>query len=128
MNNQKGNSHFSKRLDKNTQPKNSDMDNLDFRVEEILAILDINTEVPDDLIETVIKEKESVHIEKPIKFDFSKYLQIAAVFAAAVLIGVLMGKNADINSFNLKQNREKQTLIELRERYHLSDKSSFYRF
>ncbi len=128
MNNQKENSHFSKRIDKKTQSENTDMDKLDLRVEEILAILDIDTEVPDSLIETVIKKKESVRIEKPIKFDFSKYLQIAAVFAAAVLIGVLMGKNASIDSFNLKQNREKQTLIELREKYHLSEESSFNRF
>jgi hypothetical protein len=100
---------------------------LDLRVLEILATLEIDAEIPDGLVEKVVNKKDSVFVKKPSKFDFSKYLQIAAVFAAAICVGVVMGKNADINSFHKKQNKENQALIELREKLHLSDINSFGR-
>ena len=56
-----------------------------------------------------------------------EYIQIAAVLAAGIFLGVLLGKHADINSFNSKQSRENHALIELREKMHLSDDYSFGR-
>ncbi len=121
-NNQKENNYLI-----NKTESRSTQANLEMQADKILASLDIDVEIPDGLVEKVIKKKDSVFVKKPIKYDFSKYLQIAVVFAAAICIGIVMGKNADINSFNKKQNKEKQALIELKEKLHLSDLSSFGR-
>lgn len=102
--------------------------NLEMQANEILAQLDLNVDIPANLVEKVIEKKKSINIKKSSKFNFNNYLQIAAVFAAAICIGVVMGKNADTSSFNKKQNKEKQALIELKKRHHLSDFNSFGRF
>lgn len=101
--------------------------NIDKRVDEILAHLDNNTVVPDGLVEKVIASKKTILLKEHSGFDFSKYLQIAAVFAAAVCIGIVMGKNADLTSFNKKQNRKEQALIQLKEQHHLSENYFFGR-
>jgi hypothetical protein len=123
-NNQKGNTNFLEGTGKKTRPEFSE---IDIRIEEILAVLDIDAEIPDGLIENVMQKKEAVKIDTSSGFDLSKYLQIAAVLVGGIFIGILLGKNADINSFNKKQSRDNHALMELREKHHLSEDYTFGR-
>ena len=102
--------------------------NVSVQAEEILATLDINVAVPDDLVERVIREKNKITLKPSNHTDLSKYIQIAIVFVAAVLIGIFMGKNANGLLLQSKQNQEKRALIELRNQHHLSDNNSFGKF
>lgn len=96
-------------------------------VDQILEILDVEVEIPDGLVDKVMEKKDSIQVSRPNRFDFSKYLQIAAVLVAAVMLGVLLGKNADVDSFNKKESRQNKALIQLKEEYHLSESHSFGR-
>jgi hypothetical protein len=118
------------KLENNSSSQQSDKvseKNISLQVEEILAILDVDSVVPDGLVDKVINRKESFPGKNHFTFDFSKYLQIAVVFAAAISIGILMGKNADIASFRKNQDKKEKALIELRARYHLTNTDSFGR-
>ena len=97
------------------------------KVHQILEVLDVEVEIPDGLVDRVMEKKGSIQVSRPNRFDFSKYLQIAAVLIAAVMLGVLLGKNADVDSFNKKESRQNKALIQLKEEYHLSESHSFGR-
>jgi hypothetical protein len=60
-------------------------------------------------------------------FDPDKYLQLAAVVVAGILIGVLLGKNADSTLFLTKVKKDK-ALSEFIEYNHFRDDNSLYRF
>ncbi|MBN1822264.1 MAG: hypothetical protein JW833_16200 [Prolixibacteraceae bacterium] len=124
-NNQKGNMAFPRGNE--SHPDNFRDAGYDIYVEKILAVIDIDADLPDGLIEKVMQRKESVKIDKPSGFDALKYLQIAAVLAAGIFIGILLGKNADVNTFRQKKSREDKALIELRNEHYLSDDYTFGR-
>lgn len=125
MNNkQKGNISNS---DQNAKKDASENTILATKVDQILEVLDVEVEIPDGLVDKVMEKKDSIQVSKPNRFDFSKYLQIAAVLIAAVMLGVLLGKNADVDSFNKKESRQNKALIQLKEEYHLSESHSFGR-
>ena len=126
-NNQKTNSIFSEETGKISLPTESELNEQDIWVEKVLAVIDIDVELPDGLIEKVMQKKETVKIDKSFGFDFSKYLQIAAVLVAGIFLGVLLGSNADINSFNKEQSDKDRAVKELSERYHMADDYSFGR-
>ncbi|WP_346861053.1 hypothetical protein [uncultured Draconibacterium sp.] len=118
------------KLENNSSSQQSDNlsdNNISMQVEEIMDVLDVDSVIPDGLVDRVIDRKESFAVKNHFNFDFSKYLQIAVVFAAAISIGILMGKNADIASFRKNQDKKEKALIELRERYHLTNNDSFGR-
>jgi hypothetical protein len=94
-------------------------------VDEAMALLDLNVEVPDGLIDRVVQNLELVKIDTPSGFDFFKYFQIAAVLVGAMFLGVLLGKHADIGKLHKKHSRQDQALIELREKHHLSEDYTF---
>ncbi|QGY45551.1 hypothetical protein GM418_18295 [Maribellus comscasis] len=123
-NNQKENTGNSEKNVKQTTFKNAV---LETTIDQILAVLDTEVEVPEGLVDKVIKEKNSIKLSAGNRFDFSKYLQIAAVLIAAVLLGVLLGKNADVNSFQKKQSQQNKALLELKDKHHLSENYSFGR-
>jgi predicted small integral membrane protein len=124
---QKGNTNFLEGAGKETRSEYPEFNDLEIQVEEILAVLDLDTEIPDNLIESVMQKKEAVKIAASSGFDLSKYLQIAAVLVGGMFIGILLGKNADVNSFNKKQSRDNHALMELREKHHLSEDYTFGR-
>ncbi|WP_321372718.1 hypothetical protein [uncultured Draconibacterium sp.] len=94
-------------------------------VDNFLDVLDFMTPVPDELIEKVMQKKDGINRVSNRSIDFSKYFQIAVVFVAAILIGVLMGKNANNVFAQKKENTDNKALIELREIHHLSETNSF---
>jgi len=123
--NQKENIEILKEFVNTGNTENQNSESIEKRIDEILAVLDLEVEIPENLVEKVMERKNSIQSAGRTGIDFSKYLQIAAVFAAAVLLGVLLGKNADVHTFNKKQSREDRALLELKEKHHLSEDYSF---
>ena len=126
-NNQKVNSIFSGKNGKNSQASKADLNEQNNWVEEIMAVMEMEVELPDGIVEKVMQKKERVKIDKTSGFDFFKYLQIAAVLAAGMFLGVLLGSNADINSFNKEKSDKDRAVMELCEKYHITDDYSFGR-
>ncbi len=110
---------------KNESESKNQFKDIDMLADEILSILDLQVSVPDDLVNKVIQKKNRMDVKPAYNFDFSKYLQIAVVFIAAIMIGVLMGKNANTILKQKRQNSEKSALIQLRDQHHLSDYNTF---
>ncbi|MCG6186763.1 hypothetical protein [Maribellus maritimus] len=123
-NNQKEN---TSNFEKNEKKATSDGVVCEVTIDQIIAVLDVEVEIPEGLVDKVIKEKKSIKLSTGNRFDFSKYLQIAAVLIAAMLLGVLLGKNADVNSFHKKQSQQNKALLELKDKHHLSENHSFGR-
>jgi len=120
---QKENSNF--KFESERTIKNSD---IDARVDEILSILDLQVQVPEGLVEKALNRKNEFKKHSTAKIDLSKYLQIAVVLAAAILIGIVMGRNANGSLLLSKKNQQKKALIELRDQYHISDFNAFGEF
>jgi len=120
---QKENSNL--KLESESLFNNSD---IDAQIDDILSILDMQVHVPDGLVEKVIRRKNGLKKHPASKIDFTKYLQIAVVLAAAILIGIVMGRNASSSLLLSKKNQQKRALIELRNQYHISDFNAFGEF
>ncbi|MDX8339999.1 hypothetical protein SLH46_12435 [Draconibacterium sp. IB214405] len=107
----------------------TESNNHDFKAtteaDNLLEVLDLMNPVPDVLVEKVMQKTKEVDRAPDKSIDYSKYFQIAVVFVAAILIGVVMGKNANNVFAQKKQNTDKKALMELREIHHLSEKNSF---
>jgi predicted anti-sigma-YlaC factor YlaD len=96
-------------------------------IEHVMALLDDPIEVPSGLTEKILQKKNAIKsVAHPI-FDIQKYLQIAAVLAAAVFLGVLLGQNANSNLFVSKKQKKDKALIEFRESLLLKNDNSFYK-
>lgn len=107
-----------------TESNNSNF-NATSAIDELLEVLDFMTPVPDELVEKVMQKKDEINRVTNKSIDYAKYFQIAVVFVAAILIGVLMGKNANNALAQKKENTDNKALIELREIHHLSETNSF---
>ena len=97
------------------------------KAEAILSILDQQVEIPENLVNKTVDQSSlaNINIGASSKFSFLKYFQVAAVLTAAMFLGALLGKNADIHAFDKKGKRDKQALIEFRKQHHLSDDYTF---
>ncbi|WP_297089614.1 hypothetical protein [uncultured Draconibacterium sp.] len=93
--------------------------------DKLLEVLDFMAPAPGELVEKVMQKKDRITHVYDRSIDYSKYFQISVVFVAAILIGVLMGKNANKVFAQKKQNTNKKALIELRDIHHLSETNSF---
>jgi len=97
-------------------------------VGETMAVLEMNPAIPDGLTEKVIKQLSQVSIARKKNFDFSNYLQLAAVIVVAMVLGVVLGRNANSKTFISKQQKKNEALIEFREMHHLNVDHSAYNF
>ena len=97
-------------------------------INQTLDILDIPVEVPDGLVEKVLQRKQSVVI-RPVKtIDYHKYLQLAAVIAVGIFLGVFLGSHADTGLFISKKTKKDKAMIEYLEKHHLYEQNSIYQF
>lgn len=96
-------------------------------IERVMALLDDPIEVPSGLTEKILQKKNNIKSVPHFIFDIQKYLQIAAVLAAAVFLGVLLGQNANSNLFVSKKQKKDKALIEFRESLLLKNDNSFYK-
>lgn len=96
-------------------------------ISQTMDLLDEKIEIPSDLTQKVMQKINSVPFPVVRNFDPDKYLQLAAVVMAGILLGVLLGKNAD-SSMLLSKGKKDKSLTKFIEYEHFDDNNSFYRF
>lgn len=101
-------------------------DNLD-SVNRLMSLLDQNIEVPEGIVNRTLQRKSGLIFPSKPNLDFSKYFQIAAVLAAGIFLGIVLGKNANNDLFASKKHKKDKALIELRESHLLDNQNSLYR-
>lgn len=101
-------------------------DNLE-NVNRIMSALDRKVEVPEGIVNKTLQRKLTLAFPAKPGIDFSKYLQIAAVLAAGIFLGIVLGRNANNELFVSKKHKKDKALMELRESHLLDNQSSFYR-
>jgi hypothetical protein len=99
------------------------------RINQTLAILDEKVEIPSGLTEKVLQIIEPLKLKALMSpVDLTKYLQLAAVVAVGIFLGVFLGSRANPKIFLSKKDKKEKALIEYRESHHLNDQSTIYRF
>ncbi len=100
------------------------------QIKHYMAVLDEPVEVPDGLVEKTLRRKNGLKLPAKPEIDYVKYLQIAAVLAAGIFLGIFLGRNANSEIFLSKKEKKDRMLMEYREVHHLNNESSgsIYRF
>jgi hypothetical protein len=93
---------------------------MNFRIEYAMSVLDLKSDVPENLAASIISKKNQEISVKSIKKDPVMILQIASVIAAAVMLGIFLGKNSDLDLIQSKDSKKLQHLIEYREAHHFN--------
>ena len=97
-------------------------------INQTMGLLDESVEVPSGLVEKVLQHKHLV-VNRPVKiFDYHKYLQLAAVVAIGIFLGVFLGSHADSRLFLSKKMKKDKAMIEYLEDQHLYEQNSIYQF
>lgn len=96
------------------------------RIDQTMGLLDEKIEVPSDLVQKMMQRINSIPFPVIRRFDPDKYLQLAAVVVAGILLGVLLGRNAD--SGILLSKGKKESLSKYIEYRHFNEDNSLYRF
>ncbi len=95
-------------------------------VKEAMSILDEEIPISEDLTERILAKKPVIPPSKVFRINFSDYAQIAAVLAIGVVLGVVLGKNADTNILLSKDSKKKKILIEYRNSHYLTVDRTFF--
>lgn len=96
-------------------------------INQTMDLMDERIEIPSGLTQKIIGKINSSPVPVMKSFDPGKYLQLAAVVVAGILLGVLLGKHADSTLFLTKGKKDK-ALSEFIEYHHFNDDNSLYRF
>lgn len=96
-------------------------------IERVISILDESVEVPANLVDKTMQKRTTVSFPEKQSIDFSKYLQIAAVLAAAIFLGAILGRNANSELLSSKKHKKDKALIEYKESHLLDERNSFYK-
>lgn len=94
-------------------------------ISRTMDLLDEKVVIPSGLTRKVMNKVNSISVPVVKSFDPDKYLQLAAVVVAGILLGVLLGKNADSTLFQTRKDKELSKYIEYS---HFNDENSLYRF
>jgi predicted anti-sigma-YlaC factor YlaD len=95
------------------------------KINETISILDEEVEIPMALTENVMKGISRMEVPQGrTLIDLNKYLQLAAVVAVGIFLGVLLGSRADKQIFLSKKDKKEKALIEYRMSHHLSDQDN----
>lgn len=94
--------------------------NLDEMVDATMNILDEDIQVPENLTDKIMSNRPQIKQPRVKKLNFAVYAQIAAVIAAGVFLGVVLGKNANTSLLSSKESKKHQLLIEYKISHHLS--------
>jgi len=99
------------------------------KINETISILDEEIDIPVGLTENVMKGISRMEFPQGrALIDLNKYLQLAAVVAVGIFLGVLLGSRADKQIFLSKKDKKEKALIEYRESHHLSDQDNINSF
>lgn len=95
--------------------------NLNELVDNTMNILDEDFQVPENLTDKIMSNRPQLKQQARVrKLNFAVYAQIAAVLAAGVFLGVVLGKNANTKLLSSKEAKKHQSLIEYKISHHLS--------
>lgn len=98
-------------------------------INETMNLLDEEIEIPIGLTEKVLKQKNKLgSVTAHFRIDLSKYLQLAAVVAVGIFLGVALGTRANPEIFLSKKMKKDKALIDYRESHHFADQSSIFSF
>lgn len=98
------------------------------KIRSTMEILDEKVELPSRLTESTLNKIRELKDQRiPASFDFSKYLQMAAVISVGIFLGILLGSRAHPQFFLSKKERKERNLMEYREHHHLNNQSSITR-
>ena len=89
-------------------------------VDSIMDLLDRPVEIPTDLNQKIRITKKDIITGKKRAWDFVGALQFTTVIIAGVLLGVVLGKNANIKMLITKNEKKTESLIEYKEKHHLN--------
>ena len=99
------------------------------RINQTIAILDEKVEVPSGLAAKVLQRRGQMAENPSVPtFDLNKYIQLAAVVAIGIFLGILLGSRANPKIFLSKKDKKEKALIEYRESHHINDQNTIYSF
>jgi predicted anti-sigma-YlaC factor YlaD len=90
------------------------------RVNDSMAILDSEVQVPNDLFDKIMEIKKEIHFEKRKPKDVSLLFQFSTVIAAAIILGIILGFHANTQLFISKNAKKNEALIEFKEMHHMN--------
>lgn len=97
------------------------------QLNEQMDILDMDLkEVPDGFSDKVMSRLPH-KVRKISKWTYSEIIQLAAVLLIGVFIGMVLGRNADLRLMQSAKTKKVNSLIELKEKYHLDQKQTDFR-
>lgn len=97
-------------------------------IEQQMNLLDRAVEVPDDLLAKTVELKSRVSIPRFPDVDYNKYLQLAAVVAVGIFLGIVLGRNANTELLASKKSKKDRALMEYRQSHQLNNETSIYKF
>ena len=106
--------------------KCSDYRDLNEMVESTMSILNEEFHIPKNLTDKIMAKRPQIQQPKIRKFNYAVYAQIAAVIAAGVFMGVMLGKNADTGLLLSKETKKQRSLIEYRDSHHLNIDHTYF--
>lgn len=99
------------------------------KIDALINLLDEPVDFPEGLADRLLGQTDAASLpEKVRRIDLTKYLQLAAVVAVGIFLGVLLGSRANPLIFLSKKEKKEKALIEYRESHHLNDPCSIYSF
>lgn len=97
------------------------------QLNERMDILDMDiVEVPDGFSDRVMNRLPH-KVRKIRRWSYAEMMQLAAVLLIGVFIGMVLGRNADLRLMQSAKTKKVNSLIELKERYHLDQKQTDFR-
>jgi hypothetical protein len=96
------------------------------KIEQTLSILDIKSSLPENLTASIVAFKEEETSRKAGKINFSNILQIASVIAAGVFLGILLGKNSNMDFIQGKESKKEKSIMEYRDKHHFNVNPDFF--
>ena len=91
-------------------------------------LLEEPVEIPIGLIQKTLNQLPERKGKWSKRVDFMKYVQVAAVLAAGIFIGVLLGTRADSHLLVSKKDRKDQAYSQFKEKHHFSNNQDPYIF
>jgi len=97
---------------------------IDTRVNHTMSILDHSMDVPEGMIEAILKKKRKLGTRKVGRWGLSGYVQLTAAILLGIFMGYMLGKNANTGLlFNKHKSFNKYYEI-----YHLNPDYSKFDF
>src|SRR6056297_3238105 len=78
------------------------------KIEETMSVLELGSDPPENLMESVLSKKNEWHGKKTGKIDLMTILQIASVVVAGIFLGIVLGKNSNTELIMGKNTQKEQ--------------------